>query len=187
MFWGQYYTRYDTLALVRGHWWHETLRHSQLAISYTVRAIRRLGLRVSLAKSEAIWFYDWRRRGIPPPGLCLDINREDVEVEPGFRRGLLPPPPGRRVVTFGGRLLAEDQIRDHRAIISVLSNWEAWRDRGGLPLSFRMTQVLIRHGVFGEYLQKFGRGDEHLLPLQRVRRHGSELCPAWDVPVVFCD
>lgn len=94
MFWGQYYTRYDTLALVRGHWWHETLRHSQLAISYTVRAIRRLGLRVSLAKSEAIWFYDWRRRGIPPPGLCLDINREDVEVEPGFRRGLLPPPAG---------------------------------------------------------------------------------------------
>jgi hypothetical protein len=80
MSWGQYYTRYDTLVLTRGRWWHEKLRHSQLATACAVRVIRRLGLRMFPAKSEAIWCYDWRRRGTHPPGLCLDISREDVEV-----------------------------------------------------------------------------------------------------------
>lgn len=32
------------------------------------------------SKSEATWFYDWRHREAPPPGLCLDINGQDVEV-----------------------------------------------------------------------------------------------------------
>lgn len=45
-----------------------------------MRAIRRLGLKVSPAKRVAIWFYDWRSRGAPSPGLCLDINGEDIDV-----------------------------------------------------------------------------------------------------------
>ena len=35
---------------------------------------------MSPAKSQAIWLYDWRRREAPPPGLCLDINGQNVEV-----------------------------------------------------------------------------------------------------------
>jgi hypothetical protein len=42
-------------------------------------------------------------------------------------------------------------------IAGILPNWEAWRDRGGVPLTFRMTQVLTGHGVFGEYLLKIQR------------------------------
>lgn len=70
----------DTLFLAEGRWWYETLRHDKLIVVCAVRTIRRLGLRVSAAKSEAIWFYDWRRRGAPLPDLCLDINGEDIEV-----------------------------------------------------------------------------------------------------------
>lgn len=52
-------------------------------VACAVRTIRRLGLRVSPAKSVAIWFYYWRHRDAPLPGLCLDINGEDIEG--GFR------------------------------------------------------------------------------------------------------
>jgi hypothetical protein len=44
-----------------------------------------------------------------------------------------------------------------RAVRSVFQNWEVWRDRGRLPLSFQMAQVFSRHGAFGEYLRKIGR------------------------------
>ena len=37
---------------------------------------------------------------------------------------------------------------------SILPNWVAWKERGGLSLSFRMTQALAGLGVVGEYLQK---------------------------------
>jgi hypothetical protein len=52
------------------------------------------------------------------------------------------------------QLLEEDTTRPHPAVRAILSNWEAWRDRGGVPVTFRMSQVLIGHGVFGEYLLK---------------------------------
>jgi hypothetical protein len=55
------------------------------------------------------------------------------------------------------QLLVEDTTRPHRAVRAILLNWEAWRDRGGVPLTFRMTQVLTGHGVFGEYLLKIQR------------------------------
>jgi hypothetical protein len=55
------------------------------------------------------------------------------------------------------QLLEEDTTRPHRAVRAILRNWEAWRDRGGVPLKFRMTQVLTGHGVFGEYLLKIQR------------------------------
>jgi hypothetical protein len=55
------------------------------------------------------------------------------------------------------QLLEEDTTRPHRAVRAILRNWEAWRDRGGVPLKFRMAQVLTGHGVFGEYLLKIQR------------------------------
>jgi hypothetical protein len=48
------------------------------------------------------------------------------------------------------QLLEEDTTRPHRAVRAILPNWEAWTDREGVPLIFRMTQVLTGHDVFGE-------------------------------------
>jgi hypothetical protein len=42
------------------------------------------------------------------------------------------------------QLLEEDTTRPHRAVRAILPNWEAWRDRGGVPLKYRMTQVLTQ-------------------------------------------
>jgi hypothetical protein len=47
--------------------------------------------------------------------------------------------------------------RPHRAVRAVLPNWQAWRDQGSVPLTFRATQMLNGHGVFGEYLMTIGR------------------------------
>jgi hypothetical protein len=55
------------------------------------------------------------------------------------------------------QLTEEDARQPHRAVSAVLPNWEAWRDQGGVPLSFRTTQMLTGHGVLGEYLLKIGR------------------------------
>jgi hypothetical protein len=49
------------------------------------------------------------------------------------------------------QLVEEDAVRPHRAVRAVLPNWEAWRVRGGVPLTYRMTQVLTGYGVFGEF------------------------------------
>lgn len=70
-----------TLVLAGGRWWHDTLRHGEFVFARVGRAIPRLGPRVNLAKLEAIWFYDWLRRGAPLPGLCLDMKGDDVGME----------------------------------------------------------------------------------------------------------
>ena len=80
----------------------------------------------------------------------------------------------------------EDQVRDHRAVRSVLPNWEAWRDRGRLPLFFRMMQILAAHGIFVEYLQRIGREVtnicHHCGEGEDTAQHTLEFCPAWEVP-----
>jgi hypothetical protein len=50
------------------------------------------------------------------------------------------------------QLAEEDAVRPHRTVRAVLPNWEVWRNQDGVPLTYRMTQVLTDHGVFGEYL-----------------------------------
>lgn len=71
----------DTLVLAGGRWWHDTANRTEDAVACAVRAIRRLGLTVSPAKSEALWFFDQRRRGTPPPGLSVNIGGEEVPVK----------------------------------------------------------------------------------------------------------
>ncbi|XP_076480580.1 uncharacterized protein LOC143303600 [Bombus vancouverensis nearcticus] len=68
----------DTLILVGGRGWHETLRIGEIATACATHAVRGLGLRVSPAKSEAIWFYDKKWRGTPPPGLSINMAGETV-------------------------------------------------------------------------------------------------------------
>jgi hypothetical protein len=43
----------------------------------------------------------------------------------------------------------ETRTIPHRAVCAVLPNWEEWRNKNGTPLTFRMTQILTGHGVFG--------------------------------------
>lgn len=48
---------------------------------------------------------------------------------------------------------------EHPDVEAVLPSWEAWRSLRGLPLTYRMTQILTGHGVFGKLkiLLKIGR------------------------------
>jgi hypothetical protein len=84
------------------------------------------------------------------------------------------------------QLLEEDTTRPHRAVRAIFPNWEAWRDRGGVPLTFRMTQVLTGHGVFGEYLLKTQREVSsichHCQEEEDMAQHTLERCPAWEEP-----
>ena len=71
----------DTLVLASGRWWNDAACLTETAVACAVRAIRRLGLSVSPAKSEALWFYDQRRRGTPPAELSTTaIDGEEVPV-----------------------------------------------------------------------------------------------------------
>jgi hypothetical protein len=74
----------------------------------------------------------------------------------------------------------------HRAVRAVLPNWEEWRDRGGVPLTYRMTQVLTGHGVFREYLLRIRREVtsicHHCREEEDTAQHTLEHCPAWAEP-----
>jgi hypothetical protein len=84
------------------------------------------------------------------------------------------------------QLLEEDTTRPHRAVHAILPNWEAWRDRRGVPLTFRMTHALTGHGVFGEYLLKIQRQMtsicHHCQVEEDTTQHTLERCPAWEEP-----
>ena len=84
------------------------------------------------------------------------------------------------------QLLEEDAVRPHRAVRAVLPNWDKWRDKGGVPLTFRTTQMLTGHGVFGEYLLKIRREVtsicHHCGKEEDTAQHTLEACPAWEVP-----
>lgn len=84
------------------------------------------------------------------------------------------------------QLIEEDAVRPHRAVRAVLPSWEAWRDRGGVSLTFRMTQVLTGHGVFGEYLLRIRREVtsicHHCEEEEDTAQHTLEFCPAWAEP-----
>jgi hypothetical protein len=71
----------DTLVLTGGRCWHETVNLAEDAMVCAVHAIQGLGLSVTSAKSEALCFFNRRRRGTPPPGLFVKINGEPVPVE----------------------------------------------------------------------------------------------------------
>jgi hypothetical protein len=83
-------------------------------------------------------------------------------------------------------LLKEDTTRPHRAVRAILPNWEAWRDRGEVPLTFRMTQVLTDHGVVGEYLLKIQREVTsicyHCQEEEDTAQHTLDRCPACEEP-----
>lgn len=77
-------------------------------------------------------------------------------------------------------------MQPYRAGRAVHPNWEAWRDRGGVPLIFRTTQVLTGHGAFGEYLLRIRREVtsicHHCEEEEDTAQHTQEFCPAWEEP-----
>lgn len=81
------------------------------------------------------------------------------------------------------RLLGEG-LDSHRTVGAVLSSWEAWRGGAGVPLTFRVTQVLTGHGCFGEYLCRIKRERDakchHCEEGRDTAQHTLEFCPAWD-------
>jgi hypothetical protein len=80
----------------------------------------------------------------------------------------------------------EDTTRPHRAVRSVLPNWEAWKNRRGVPLTYRMTQMLTGHGVFGEFLLRIGREVtsicHHYKEGEDTAQHTLGSCTAWEEP-----
>jgi hypothetical protein len=80
----------------------------------------------------------------------------------------------------------EVRERPHRAACAVLPHWERWRQKRGAPLTFRLTQILTGHGVFGEYLKKIGKENtslcHHCGTEEDTAQHTLEVCPAWELP-----
>ncbi|XP_060831526.1 uncharacterized protein LOC132915726 [Bombus pascuorum] len=81
------------------------------------------------------------------------------------------------------QLVEENTTRQHRVVRAVLPNWETWREQGGVPLTFRMTQMLTGHGVFGEYLLRIRREMTSICHQceeeEDTVQHTWERCPAW--------
>jgi hypothetical protein len=80
----------------------------------------------------------------------------------------------------------ETRTRPHRAVCAVLPNWEEWRNKNGIPLIFRMIQILTGHGVFGEFLQRIGKEItsvcHHYGTRDDTAQHTLVACPAWEEP-----
>jgi hypothetical protein len=80
----------------------------------------------------------------------------------------------------------EARTRPHWAVCAVLPNWEKWRDKNGIPLTFRMSQILTGHGVFGEFLKRIGKEItsvcHHCGTREDTAQHTLVACPAWEGP-----
>jgi hypothetical protein len=80
----------------------------------------------------------------------------------------------------------EDTTLPHRAVRAILPNWMAWRDRGGVSLTYKMTQILTGHGVFDEYLLKIQKEVtpiyHHCQEEEDTAQHTMERSPAWEEP-----
>ena len=72
----------------------------------------------------------------------------------------------------------------HATIVAISPLFEEWLERRHGVLTFRLTQVLTGHGVFGRFLHRIGReetpGCFHCedRPEDTVE-HTVEVCPAW--------
>jgi hypothetical protein len=84
------------------------------------------------------------------------------------------------------RMEEENRVRPLRAVCAVLPNWEEWRNQRGAPLTFRTTQILTGHGVFGEFLLRIGKESTSICHHCRTRedtaQHTLTSCPAWEEP-----
>ena len=116
--------------------------------------------------------HEWRaealRRGETP------LPRQIVAQRTDFRRDLM--------ATWRERL--SQPRAGHATIVAISPLFEEWLERRHGVLTFRLTQVLTGHGVFGRFLHRIGReetpGCFHCedRPEDTVE-HTVEVCPAW--------
>lgn len=74
----------DTLVLVGGNDWGESLAKETVAVHAVVRTIRDAGLGVAANKTEALFFYNRSRRP-PPPDSSLVEGAVRVRVQPKLK------------------------------------------------------------------------------------------------------
>ncbi|XP_033313202.1 uncharacterized protein LOC117212455 [Bombus bifarius] len=119
----------------------------------------------------------------PPFELqALALQRMYHQLQ-GLGSGGDTPSVGQSVRYFRGR---KGSRLGNGGVGAVLPNWEVWRDHGGLPLTYRMTQVLTRHGAFGEFLLRIRRQVtstcHHCEEEEDTAQHTLEFWPAWEEP-----
>ena len=80
--------------------------------------------------------------------------------------------------------LNKTEQRQKRTIEAVVPYWNTWLDHGAQTLIFRITQVLTRHGCFGEYLYRIGAerhsGCQKCGADLNSAQHTTEICPRFD-------
>ncbi|XP_033362524.1 uncharacterized protein LOC117240617 [Bombus vosnesenskii] len=125
---------------------------------------------MSPAKSEAIWFYNNRRRGSPPPDLCLDRSGEEVEVRPHMKYIDL-------IIdsqwTFGShfKLLVPKVTTTANALCGLLQNIGG-TEVGVRRLKKKENGARKTWSIRGIPIENRKVDDEHLSALRRVRGHG---------------
>ncbi|CAK1598932.1 unnamed protein product [Parnassius mnemosyne] len=116
--------------------------------------------------------HEWRAEA-----LCrgeTPLPRQVVVQRTDFRHDLM--------ATWRERLL--QPRAGHATIAAIRPLFEEWLERRHGVLTFRLTQVLTGHGVFGRFLHRIGReetpGCYHCedRPEDTVE-HTVEVCPAW--------
>ena len=144
-------------------------------VSYATATVLAASLPFELQALALRRVYEHRRAlvsdgRVTPAASAVDV-REEAKLETWER--------------WRSQQLEEATVRPHRDVRAILPYWEEWRDRGGVPLTFRTTQVLTGHGVFGEYLLKIRRNVTstcHHCEEEDTAQHTLEICPAWEVP-----
>jgi len=63
----------------------------------------------------------------------------------------------RRQVVDWRRLLSGPAYEEQRVVRAILPVFAQWLGRGWGQMTFRVAQVLIGHGCFGQYLCRIGR------------------------------
>lgn len=74
----------DTLLVARGKDWSRAAILAKVGMTLLVDRIERLGLRVALRKTEAVWFHGPRRRP-PPEYIHLSFRGVRVEAKPSIK------------------------------------------------------------------------------------------------------
>lgn len=69
----------DTLVLAGGEAWREAISRGEVAVQSILRSIHSIGLKVAVAKTEALLFHD-KAYGKPPPNLTFTINEVPIRV-----------------------------------------------------------------------------------------------------------
>ncbi|KAG5324763.1 PO14 protein, partial [Pseudoatta argentina] len=162
---------------------------------------RRLALRICRAYRTVSYAAAMVLAGIPPAEYVADALAETYARVKAIRlRGGIVTPETvdrlrgnvRRRVFGEWRATLENgpPTTGVRTVEAILPCLEEWVGRGWGGLSFHATQVLTRHGCFGEYLCRIGKEPNarchHCDGDWDTAQHTLEACPAWREFAMTC-